>query len=74
LLIVFEIEPTHENYPKAIFEKHFMNENTTIFIWSSVEGVNHYYWLRRPLNVLLQKQQLFYVTKTMQHIFDFFQL
>ncbi len=51
-----------------------MNENVTIFVWALVEGVNHYCWLREPLNVLFQKQQSFYVTETMSRIFDFLQL
>jgi hypothetical protein len=74
LLIILEIEPTHENYLEAIFEEHSMNENVTIFVWALVEGVNHYYWLREPLNVLFQKQQSFYVTDSMPRIFDFLQL
>jgi hypothetical protein len=65
LLIILEIEPTHEKYLETIFEEHFMNENATILVCSLVEGVNHYYWLQGPLNVLLRKQQLFYVTEIM---------
>jgi hypothetical protein len=43
--------------------------HTTILVWFSIKDVGYYCWLWGLLNVLLQKQQLFYVIKTMWHIF-----
>jgi hypothetical protein len=57
LVVVLKVEPTYGSHLEGIFEGHFTNEDVIVFIWL-VEGIGHYRWLHRSLNVLSQEQKL----------------
>jgi len=68
LVNVFKIKPTSESYKKK-FARHFDIEDSKVYVWSQVEGFNHYRWLQGRIAHLSSGRQLKYVGVTMRQFF-----
>jgi hypothetical protein len=71
LVILLQVNPTFGDKPKTVLEGCYEIENTSIFAWSSVPGVGHYYWLHGQLPPNSKADYLVY---TIRRILDFLQL
>jgi hypothetical protein len=57
--------------PKIVCEGFYKIENTSIFAWSLVFGIEHYHWLCSPIHQLLPNSKADYLVHTIRHILDF---
>ncbi len=49
LVILLQVDLASGDEPKTVYEGCYETENTSIFAWSSVPGIGHYFWLRGPI-------------------------
>ncbi len=49
LVILLQVDPTSGGKPETVYEGCYEIEDTSIFAWSLVLGVGHYFWLHGPI-------------------------
>jgi hypothetical protein len=74
LVILLQVDPISNDEPETICEGCYETENTSIFAWSSIPGVGHYYWLRSSIRRLPPNSKADYLVRTIRRILNFLQL
>jgi hypothetical protein len=73
LVILLQVDPA-SGEPETVCEGCYETEDTSIFAWSSVPGVDHYCWLRGLIRRLPPNNKADYLVRTIRRILDFLQL
>jgi hypothetical protein len=74
LVIVLQVDPAYGDEPEIVCEGCYEIEDTSIFAWSSVPGIEHYHWLRGLIRRLPFNNKADYLVRTIRRILDFLQL
>jgi hypothetical protein len=74
LVILLQVDPTSGDEPETICEGCYEIKDTSIFAWSSIPNVGHYYSLRGPIRRLPPNSKADYLVRTIWRILDFLQL
>jgi hypothetical protein len=74
LVILLQVDPASGDEPETFCEGCYESEDTSIFAWSLVPGIDHYRWLRGSIPQLLPNSKVDYLVHTIWHILDFLQL
>ncbi len=73
-MILLQVNPASSDKPETVCEDYYKTEDTSIFAWFLVPGVEHYRWLHSPIRRLPPNNKVDYLVRTIQHILDFLQL
>jgi hypothetical protein len=71
LVILLQVDLASGDEPKTICEGCYETEDTSIFAWSSILGVGHYYWLCGPIHRLPPNTKADYLVHIIRRILDF---
>jgi hypothetical protein len=63
-VILLQINPISSDEPEIIYEGFHKIENTSIFAWSSILGIEHYHWLCGSIRQLLSNSKANYLIRT----------
>ncbi len=74
LVILLQVDPTFGDEPETVCEGCYEFEDTFIFAWFSIPGVEHYHWLHGPIRRLPPNSKADYLVRTILCILDFLQL
>jgi hypothetical protein len=64
LVILLQVNPASSDKPETICEGCYETKDTSIFAWSLVLGVGHYYWLRGPIRRVPPNSKADYLVRT----------
>jgi len=74
LVILLQVNPIFSDELEIVCEGYYETKDTSIFAWSSIPDVGHYYWLHSPIRRLPLNSKTNYLVRTIQHILNFLQL
>jgi len=74
LVILLQVDLASGDEPEIFCEGCYKTEDTSIFAWSSVLGVEHYYWLRGLICRLPPNSKVNYLVRTIRHVLNFLKL
>jgi hypothetical protein len=73
-VILLQVDPASGDELETVCEGCYETEDTSIFAWSSVSGIDHYRWLRGLIHRLPPNSKADYLVCTIRCILDFLQL
>jgi hypothetical protein len=74
LVILLQVDPIFGDELETVYDGYYKTEDTSIFAWSSVLGVGHYYWLHGSIRRLLPNSKADYLVHTIRRILNFLHL
>jgi hypothetical protein len=74
LVILLQVDPISGDEAETVCEGCYEIEDTSIFAWSLIHGVEHYRWLCGSIRRLLLNNKANYLVRTIRRILDFLQL
>ncbi len=70
-MILLQIDLASSDEPEIVCEGCYKIKNNSIFAWSSIPDIAHYYWLFGPIHRLPLNNKVDYLVRTIQRILDF---
>jgi hypothetical protein len=70
LVILLQVDLASSDKPETVCEGCYENEDTFIFVWSSVPSSGHYRWFRGLIRRLPLNNKADYLVHTIRHILN----
>jgi len=70
-VILLQVDLTFGDEPKTVYEGCYKTKNKSMFAWSLIFDVGHYYWLHGSICWLPLNSKADYLVHTIQRILDF---
>ncbi len=73
-MILLQVDPAFGDELKTVYEGYYKTEDTSIFAWSSILGIEHYRWLCGSIRQLPPNNKADYLVCTIWRILDILHL